>query len=62
MCRKEKWWEVPEFKEQPFDIIFDCAEGKTAWEHARKAKVIKGGRQGGRFIAVVPNECASTAS
>lgn len=61
MCRTENWWQIPEFKEQPFDIIFDCAEGKIAFQKARKHKVLKGGRQGGRFVAVVLNEYAPSS-
>jgi hypothetical protein len=59
MCRKENWWEVAEFREKPFDVIIDCAQGQTAWQLARKHKVLKGGRLGGRFVAVVQNECVS---
>lgn len=58
MCRRENWWEVKEFREKPFDVVFDCAEGRAAWQRVRTHKVLKGGRQGGRFIAVVPQECA----
>lgn len=66
VCRQEKWWEVDDFKEKPFDVIFDCAEGTTAWQHARTHKVLKGGRQGGRFIAVggkcAPSPCLLAAA
>ena len=62
MCREENWWEISEFKEKPFDAIFDCAGDIAAWQHARAQKVLKGGRQGGRFIAVAPEGCASSLS
>jgi NADPH:quinone reductase-like Zn-dependent oxidoreductase len=60
--RNQAWWEVQDWKEHPFDIIFDCAEGRTAWQHACKSKVLRGGRKGGRFIAIVPQECAPHSS
>lgn len=53
---KQHWWDVPEFKAQPFDLIIDCAEGRSAWAAARKHKILKPGTQGGRFVAGVPQE------
>ena len=27
--KNEKWWEIQEFIDEPFDVIFDCAEGQS---------------------------------
>lgn len=54
--RSQNWWEVPEFSQQPFDVIIDCAEGVSAWEKARQHGIIKSGKDGARFLAVVVNE------
>eukprot|EP00892_Ulva_mutabilis_P003295 jgi/Ulvmu1/1337/UM011_0065.1 len=53
---KQNWWEVPEFVEEPFDLIIDMAEGRSAWAAARQHKVLKPGTKGGRFVAGVPQE------
>lgn len=50
---QEKWWEIPAFREQPFDVIIDCAEGSEGW--ARCGGVLKAGSKGGRWVAVVLN-------
>jgi NADPH:quinone reductase-like Zn-dependent oxidoreductase len=50
--KTEHWWEMNEFQETPFDVIIDCAEGKEAWEKC--GSVLKGKKDGGRFVAVVP--------
>jgi NADPH:quinone reductase-like Zn-dependent oxidoreductase len=52
------WWEDPEFIETPFDVIIDAAEGQQGWErvlHSKTASVLKGAKQGGRWVAVVFN-------
>lgn len=54
--RERNWWEVPEWKKEPFDVVIDCAEGAKAWDRVREHGILKGGRQGGRFQAVVVNE------
>lgn len=54
--RERNWWEVPEWKKDPFDVVIDCAEGVTAWEKVREHGLLKNGREGGRFQAVVVNE------
>jgi len=53
---EENWWELEEFKNNPFDVIIDCAEGRTAFHKCRESKVLKRKSKGGRFVAVVPNE------
>ena len=53
---QQNWWDVQDFKDKPFDLIVDCAEGRTAWAAARKHKVLKPGGQGGRFVAAVLQE------
>lgn len=48
---EENWWEVKEWKDEKFDCIIDVAEGKRGWKKA--PRVLKKGRAGGRYIAVV---------
>ncbi len=45
---KTNWWEVPEFKDEKFDVIFDCV-GK---DQDKYKSVLKTGRQGGLFLAI----------
>jgi NADPH:quinone reductase-like Zn-dependent oxidoreductase len=52
--KTEHWWEVEEFKKDPFDVIIDCAEGKEAWQNC--GSVLKGKKDGGRFVTVVPQD------
>jgi NADPH:quinone reductase-like Zn-dependent oxidoreductase len=52
--REENWWEIQEFQKDPFDVIIDCAEGRTAWNKCEL--VLKGKKDGGRFVAVVPQD------
>lgn len=53
----ENWWESKSIKEyMPFDVVIDCAEGSTAWEHVNDLGIVKPGVDGGRFLAVVGNE------
>lgn len=54
--RTEVWTAVPEFKENKFDVIVDCAVGKAAWSDPNLRDVLKGGGDGGRFVAVVLND------
>lgn len=54
--REQNWWETPEWKQEPFDVVIDCAEGVTAWHKVLEHGLIKDGRQGGRFVAVVLND------
>lgn len=54
--RETNWWDVPEWKKEPFDVVIDCAEGVKAWDRVREHGILKSGLQGGRFLAVVVNE------
>jgi NADPH:quinone reductase-like Zn-dependent oxidoreductase len=46
----EKWWDLPEFMgELRFDVIVDLVGGKESWEQAKRCKVVKSAREGGRF-------------
>jgi NADPH:quinone reductase-like Zn-dependent oxidoreductase len=47
----ENWWEVPEFQENPFDLVIDCAVGREAWYKC--GSVVKGKKDGGRWVAVI---------
>eukprot|EP00545_Synedropsis_sp_CCMP1620_P011832 CAMPEP_0119012636 /NCGR_PEP_ID=MMETSP1176-20130426/7108_1 /TAXON_ID=265551 /ORGANISM="Synedropsis recta cf, Strain CCMP1620" /LENGTH=348 /DNA_ID=CAMNT_0006965633 /DNA_START=90 /DNA_END=1136 /DNA_ORIENTATION=- len=48
---KKNWWELKDWKNEKFDCIIDVAEGKRGWKNA--SNVLKKGRAGGRFVAVV---------
>lgn len=48
--RSAKWHEV---LEGPFDIVFDCAEGTSAWQHSTIAKTAC---KQGRWLSYVYNE------
>lgn len=50
--RRENWWYIEEFIDEPFDKIFDCAEGAEAWVKASRSGVLKSGRAGGVFYAI----------
>lgn len=39
--RTEHWWEISEYKSQPFDLILDTVGGKEPWIHALKSKFLK---------------------
>ncbi|KAJ1483829.1 chaperonin 10-like protein [Baffinella frigidus] len=54
--QETNWWEDEEFKLQPFDVIFDHAEGYASYERAYAQKVIKSKSVGGRWIASVWKE------
>eukprot|EP01084_Bolivina_argentea_P018147 33832_1 len=54
--KKEYWWEINEFKNNPFDKIFDCAEGSKAFYKANQNNVIKTNVNNGIFIAIVIND------
>ncbi len=42
------WWEVPEFKADKFDVIYDC----IGRDQDKCRNVLKTGRQGGLFVAI----------
>jgi NADPH:quinone reductase len=48
----EKWAEIPEFKSEPFDVVFDCFGDTAAWPAACSSGAVKNGGAGGRFVAV----------
>ena len=50
--RLENWWEIPYDKK--FDVIIDCAGGGNFY--GRAEKVLKTGKQGGKFVAVTGDD------
>lgn len=54
--RSEDWADAPEFADAKLDVIIDCAVGEATWFHPKLRDVLKDGREGGRFVAVVANE------
>ncbi|CAE7404997.1 EO [Symbiodinium pilosum] len=50
---EENWWEVPEFKEAPFDLVVDLFGTREPWERAVSSGVVKSGRLGGRYVTTV---------
>jgi len=53
---KEAWWKRPEFAQNPFDVVFDCAEGLSAWNNILASGVLKSGKLGGKHYAYVQKE------
>lgn len=51
--RTENWWELPEYKSQPFDLIFDTVGGKEPWIHALETKTLK---TNGQFVVMNGDE------
>ena len=51
---KEHFNDILDWKITKFDCIIDCAVGLQAWKSCRS--VLKSGREGGRFVAVIFNE------
>jgi NADPH:quinone reductase-like Zn-dependent oxidoreductase len=51
--REQDWSDVKELQLHPVDVIIDCAVGRRAWNNPRRRTVLKGGKDGGRFVAVV---------
>lgn len=49
--KKEQWWEISDFRQNPFDVVIDCAEGRQAWHKC--GSVVKGKKDGGRWVAVI---------
>lgn len=39
--RTEQWWEVPEYQEEPFDVIFDTVGGREPWKQTLKTRTLK---------------------
>lgn len=55
--KQEQWWQAKAVTSRaPFDVVIDCAEGASAWEKVKELGLLKTGKQGGRFLAVVVNE------
>mmetsp|Transcript_94331 Transcript_94331/g.131072 ORF Transcript_94331/g.131072 Transcript_94331/m.131072 type:complete len:361 (-) Transcript_94331:8-1090(-) len=49
----ENWWELQEFIDEPFDVVFDLAEGAVGWNRARGSKAVKRSSDGGRYYAFI---------
>lgn len=52
--RKKNWWEVPEYKENKFDVIIDTVGGGNFTDRA--VNVLKTSVHGGTFVAVCGDE------
>jgi NADPH:quinone reductase-like Zn-dependent oxidoreductase len=47
--RLQDWWDIPEFEDSPFDVIFDLGVGnKDAWHVAKNYSMIK--KRDGNFV------------
>ena len=49
--KRENWWQIAEFQQNPFDLVIDCAQGRQAWYKC--GSVVKGKKDGGRWVAVI---------
>ena len=48
----QKWWEIDDFKSDPFDMVFDLVVGKReGWEMAKSSKVLKSDWKGGKYCS-----------
>lgn len=54
--RTTKWWEIPEFQKQPFDLVVDCVGGRDEWREADHHGVLKPGGTGGRYLVIALEE------
>lgn len=52
--RETNWWEMEEFRKEPFDVVFDCVGGKDHFQNSRD--VLKSKRLGGRFVAIAGDD------
>ncbi|CAJ1333672.1 unnamed protein product [Effrenium voratum] len=59
--QKEKWWEIPEFCESPFDLVVDLVGTKEVWKTAASSKAVKSGYQQGRYVTTVGDTPYMTA-
>mmetsp|Transcript_21632 Transcript_21632/g.69857 ORF Transcript_21632/g.69857 Transcript_21632/m.69857 type:complete len:359 (+) Transcript_21632:1548-2624(+) len=53
---QERWADVAEWKQKPFDLVIDCAEGVAAWRACLAAGMLKPAKDGGRWVCVVLSE------
>mmetsp|Transcript_14057 Transcript_14057/g.26033 ORF Transcript_14057/g.26033 Transcript_14057/m.26033 type:complete len:364 (-) Transcript_14057:82-1173(-) len=48
----ENWWQLAEFKESPFDVVFDLAGGPNGWPAIRQSGAVKTSPNNGRYITL----------
>ena len=44
------WWELDEFKAEPFDVVFDLIGGPTGWAVIRNCEAVKRSPSNGRYL------------
>eukprot|EP00035_Acanthoeca_spectabilis_P039415 m.61991 g.61991 ORF g.61991 m.61991 type:complete len:357 (-) comp9589_c0_seq2:81-1151(-) len=54
--REENWWELQEFRDTPFDVVFDLAEGATGWKRCQSSGVVKTASENGRYYTFLLDE------
>jgi len=52
--RNEDWWAIKDYQEDKFDLIIDTVGGGNFY--GRATKVLKTGKEGGRFVAVTGDD------
>lgn len=55
--KKENFWDVAQFKEDPFDAIIDLGVGHyESWQKAKDSGVLKAGKDGGKYVTIIGDE------
>lgn len=54
--RSERWWALPAYAAEPFDIVFDCVGGQAGWPTGAPSGAVKSAARGGRWVTIVPDE------
>lgn len=50
--RETNWWEMEDFKKEPFDVVIDCVGWRDEWQECRRTGALKASRNGGRYLPV----------
>jgi NADPH:quinone reductase-like Zn-dependent oxidoreductase len=55
--KRQNFWDIPAFKKDPFDVIFDLGVGRyDAWKQAKDSKILNNGWNGGKYVTVSGDE------
>ena len=55
--KTQNFWDIPAFKKDPLDVIFDLGVGRyEAWKQSKDSKILKNGWNGGKYITAIGDE------
>lgn len=55
--KKQNFWDIPAFKKDPFDVIFDLGVGRYySWKQAKDSKILKNGWNSGKYVTASGDE------